>query len=85
MQRFRSVPPYKLPFSFRFKTERKAIFTAETVAQRIGPIFAKQALIDSKMQSAKVSKIAQRIGFGIIEKITERKLQEEASRLRNNS
>ena len=44
MQQFRSVPPYKSPFSFRFKPERKVIFTAETVAQRNGPIFAKQTL-----------------------------------------
>ena len=67
MQQFRPVPLYKSPFSFRFKTERKAIPTAETVAQRNSPIFAKLALIDGKMQST-VSKIAQRIGFGIIEK-----------------
>ena len=43
MQRFRSVPLYKSPFPLRLKT-RGPVFTAETVAQRNGPIFAKQAL-----------------------------------------
>ena len=41
IQRFRSS--YKCPFFFRFRMDR-AIFTAETVAQWNGPIFAKQTL-----------------------------------------
>ena len=45
IQRFRSVPRYKWPFPFRFQNGENTLFTVETVAERNGPIFAKQALI----------------------------------------